>query len=46
MENKNIFNSEFINIDNKKILQALKEDGIFPFKKAVNEPFLILKYLV
>ena len=40
MENTNIFNSEFINIESQKILQALKEDGIFSFKNAVNENFL------
>ena len=40
MENTSIFNSEFINTNSQKILQALKEDGIFSFKNAVNETFL------
>ncbi len=40
MENTDIFNSEFINTESQKILQALKEDGIFSFKNAVNENFL------
>ena len=40
MKNINILNREFINTNSQKILQALKEDGIFSFKEAVNEFFL------
>jgi ectoine hydroxylase-related dioxygenase (phytanoyl-CoA dioxygenase family) len=40
MKNTNIFNNEFVNTESHKILQALKEDGIFFFKNALNEIFI------
>ena len=40
MKNSDIFNDQFINIDNREIVSTLRDEGVFFFKNAVNTNFL------
>jgi hypothetical protein len=40
MKNSEIFNSEFLNINNREMLSTLKDEGVFYIKNAVNTNFL------
>jgi len=40
MKDIHIFNDQFINIDNRKLVSTLKDEGVFFFEKAVNTDFI------
>ena len=42
MKNSDIFNDQFINIDNREIVSTLRDEGVFFFKNAVNINFFVI----